>query len=63
MTTPRAILFNGRSFTLHHFVRREPADYVEVTGKDGGRGTAIIYACAETGIERRWGLELPSQSG
>ncbi len=50
-------LFNGRKFTRHTFTRRERAAYLNSDGEMKGLGTALIYTCSETGVERRWGFE------
>lgn len=64
MQRPSPILINaeGRP-TVHHFQRIEPAQVIVVhelaTGENrltGATVTASIFKCAETGIERRWGV-------
>lgn len=42
--------FGERRATLHSFVRFEP---VQVGGQ---HAMSVIYACSETGAERRWVL-------
>ena len=62
--TKEATLVNSEGrVTLHKFVRNEPAT-VEVVYqladesivRRESTGVAQIFACTETGVERRWGI-------
>ncbi len=64
-TTSSPLLVNAEGrWTVHHFQRIEPVriavSHELATGEVrvlGAAANALIYKCAETGVERRWGLQ------